>query len=39
MRTPDVSGEAANGLEVYVMFEIPNNVLLIDEISKLFDGF
>ena len=28
-----------NGLEVYVMCEIPNNVLLIDEFSKLFDGF
>ena len=28
-----------NGLEVYVMCEIPNNVLLIDEFSELFDGF
>jgi len=28
-----------NGLEVYVMCEIPNNVLLIDEFSKIFDGF
>jgi pyruvate,water dikinase len=28
-----------NGLEVYVMCEIPNNVLIIDEFSKLFDGF
>jgi len=28
-----------NGLEVYVMCEIPNNVLLIDEFSALFDGF
>jgi pyruvate,water dikinase len=28
-----------NGLHVYVMCEIPNNVLLIDEFSKLFDGF
>ncbi|MGB9113390.1 MAG: phosphoenolpyruvate synthase [Acidimicrobiales bacterium] len=28
-----------NGLEVYAMCEIPNNVLLIDEFSKLFDGF
>ena len=27
------------GLEVYVMCEIPNNVLLIDEFSELFDGF
>jgi pyruvate, water dikinase len=28
-----------NGLEIYVMCEIPNNVLLIDEFSELFDGF
>ena len=28
-----------DGLEVYVMCEIPNNVLLIDEFSVLFDGF
>lgn len=28
-----------NGLEVYVMCEIPNNVMLIDEFSELFDGF
>ncbi|WP_129126924.1 phosphoenolpyruvate synthase [Geomonas oryzae] len=28
-----------SGLEVYVMCEIPNNVILIDEFSKLFDGF
>jgi pyruvate,water dikinase len=28
-----------NGLEVYVMCEVPNNVILIDEFSKLFDGF
>ncbi len=26
-------------LEIYVMCEIPNNVLLIDEFSKIFDGF
>jgi pyruvate,water dikinase len=32
-----VRGE--NGLQVYVMCEIPNNVLLVDEFSKLFDGF
>ena len=32
-----VRGE--NGLEVYVMCEIPNNVLLIDGFSRLFDGF
>lgn len=28
-----------DGLEIYVMCEIPNNVLLIDEFSRLFDGF
>ncbi len=28
-----------NGLEIYVMCEIPNNVMLIDEFSELFDGF
>jgi pyruvate, water dikinase len=28
-----------NGLEVYVMCEIPNNVILAAEFSQLFDGF
>jgi len=28
-----------NELEIYVMCEIPNNVLLIDEFSQIFDGF
>jgi pyruvate,water dikinase len=28
-----------NGLKIYAMCEIPNNVLLIDEFAKLFDGF
>jgi pyruvate,water dikinase len=28
-----------DGLEVYVMCEIPNNVILIDEFSQRFDGF
>ncbi len=28
-----------NGLEIYVMCEIPNNVMLIDEFSRIFDGF
>ena len=27
------------GLEVYVMCEIPSNVILADEFSKIFDGF
>ncbi len=28
-----------NGLKIYMMVEIPSNVLLIDEFCKLFDGF
>jgi len=28
-----------NGLKVYVMCEIPNNVIQIDAFSRLFDGF
>jgi pyruvate,water dikinase len=28
-----------NGLEVYAMCEIPNNVILIDEFAERFDGF
>ena len=28
-----------NGLEVYVMCEIPNNVIQIDAFAALFDGF
>src|SRR6185437_10452244 len=28
-----------NGLEIYVMCEIPNNVILIDEFAQHFDGF
>jgi pyruvate,water dikinase len=28
-----------NGLEIYVMCEIPNNVIAIDAFAKLFDGF
>jgi pyruvate,water dikinase len=28
-----------NGLQIYVMCEIPNNVILIDVFSKHFDGF
>ena len=27
-----------NGLQIYVMCEIPNNVILIDEFCELFDG-
>jgi len=28
-----------NGLEIYVMCEIPNNIIQIDAFSKYFDGF
>jgi phosphoenolpyruvate synthase/pyruvate phosphate dikinase len=30
---------AENGLEVYVMCEIPSNVILADEFCEVFDGF
>ncbi len=30
---------AENGLEIFVMCEIPNNVIRIDAFAKLFDGF
>jgi pyruvate, water dikinase len=32
-------GRGAGGLEVYVMCEIPNNVVLASEFADLFDGF
>ena len=32
-------GRGVNGLEIYVMCEIPNNVIQIDAFAKLFDGF
>ncbi len=28
-----------NGLQIYAMCEIPNNVILIDQFAKRFDGF
>ena len=28
-----------NGLEVYVMCELPNNIILADEFGEVFDGF
>lgn len=31
--------QGENGLKIYVMCEIPNNVIQIDNFSKLFDGF
>lgn len=31
--------QGENGLEVYVMCEIPNNVILIDDFARHFDGF
>jgi pyruvate,water dikinase len=33
------AGRQENGLEIYVMIEIPSNVLLADEFAKLFAGF
>ena len=32
-----VQGE--NGLEIYMMVEIPSNVILIEDFGKIFDGF
>jgi pyruvate,water dikinase len=32
-------GRGVNGLEVYVMAEIPANAILVDEFAALFDGF
>ena len=32
-------GRGVNGLQVYVMCEIPANVILIDRFAELFDGF
>jgi len=32
-----VQGE--NGLEIYMMVEIPSNVIMIDEFGEIFDGF
>ncbi|MCK9229410.1 MAG: phosphoenolpyruvate synthase [Syntrophales bacterium] len=31
--------QGENGLEFYVMVEIPSNVILIEEFGKIFDGF
>ena len=31
--------QGENGLKVYVMCEIPNNVIQVDAFAKLFDGF
>ncbi len=32
-------GQHKNGLEVYVMAEIPSNIILADEFAQIFDGF
>lgn len=32
-------GRGTNGLEVYVMCEIPNNVIQVDAFAAVFDGF
>jgi len=34
-----LSGAGKNGLQVYVMCELPNNVLMAEEFSEVFDGF
>ena len=31
--------QKTNGLDIYVMCEIPSNVVLADEFAKIFDGF
>jgi pyruvate,water dikinase len=31
--------QGKDGLEVYVMAEIPSNIILADEFAKIFDGF
>ncbi len=31
--------QGQNGLEIYMMVEIPSNVILIEEFGKVFDGF
>jgi len=31
--------QGENGLEIYMMVEIPSNVILIEEFGKIFDGF
>ncbi|NJL88421.1 MAG: phosphoenolpyruvate synthase [Coleofasciculaceae cyanobacterium SM2_1_6] len=31
--------QGVNGLQVYVMCELPSNVIMIDEFSAVFDGF
>ncbi|HEY9768109.1 MAG TPA: putative PEP-binding protein [Coleofasciculaceae cyanobacterium] len=31
--------QSENGLQVYVMCEVPSNVLLAAEFSQVFDGF
>jgi len=33
------SGRVKNGLQIYVMVEIPSNVILATEFAKVFDGF
>jgi pyruvate,water dikinase len=31
--------QGKNGLEIYVMCEVPSNVILADDFAKIFDGF
>ena len=32
-------GQGENGLEIYMMVEIPSNVILLKEFAEIFDGF
>lgn len=38
-RRPEATSVDAGGLEVYVMAEIPSNILLAERFAKIFDGF
>lgn len=31
--------QGQNGLQIYMMCEVPSNVILVDEFSEIFDGF
>ncbi len=33
------NGDLVEGMEIWVMAEIPSNILLVDEFSEIFDGF
>jgi len=33
------SSREKNGLELYMMCEVPSNVIMADEFAEIFDGF